>query len=189
MYYDSYKANYDIFDHIPEIDMGSLVLRGLVSDSECEAKAYLENSKNNSVKKFLPNAYVESEEAAFGKMHDFARRFLLKKGILFAIALKEDPSPIGYILCNSPLQTFTSSDLTMDEWTIDFWLTETSRHQGIMKVAINTALNYLKSKNVTKVFAFADKRNRTSINLLQKCNMEFIDDSSVKDMMTFGIQL
>ncbi len=189
MYYDSYKADYDIFDRVPEIDMGSLVLRGLVPDSECEAKAYLQNSNNNSVKKYLPNAYVESEEAAFGKMHDFTRSFLLKKKILFAIALKEDPSPIGYVLCNSPLQTFTSSDLLIDEWTIDFWLAETSRHQGIMKVAINTVLNYLKSKNVTKVFAFANKKNRTSINLLQKCNLEFIDDSSVKDMMTFGIKL
>ena len=131
----------------------------------------------------------ETVEAAFGKMHDFARSFLLKKGILFAIALKENPSPIGYILCNSPLQTFTSSDLTMDEWTINFWLAETSRHQGIMRVAINTALNYLKSKNVSRVFAFADRRNETSIHLLQKCNMEYIDDSSIKDMMTFGIKL
>ncbi len=169
--------------------MGSLVLRGLVSDSASEAKAYLLNSNTNSVKKYLPNAYVETEEAAFGKMHDFARSFLLKKGILFAIALKEDPSPIGYILCNSPLQTFTASEITMDEWSIDFWLAETSRHQGIMRVAINTVLNYLKSRNVSQVFAFADKRNRTSINLLQKCNMEYIDDSSVQKMMTFGIKL
>lgn len=189
MYYQTFKADYDIFDAIPEIDMGSLVLRGLVADSELEAKAYLHNSNNNSVKKYLPNAYVETEEAAFGKMHDFARSFLLKKGILFAIALKENPSPIGYILCSSPLQTFTASQLPMDEWTIDFWLTENSRDQGIMKVAINTALNYLKSKSVTKVFAFADKRNKSSINLLRKCNMEYIDDSSIKDMMTFGIKL
>lgn len=189
MYYVNYKANYDIFDRIPEIDMGSIVLRAVVSESESEAQAYLQNSNNNSVKKYLPNAYVETEEAAFGKMHDFARSFLMKKSILFAIALKENPFPIGYILCSSPLQTFTSSDLTMDEWTIDFWLAESSRHQGIMKVAINTVLNYLKSKNVAKVFAFADKRNSTSINLLKKCNMEYIDDSSIKDMMTFGIKL
>ncbi len=189
MYYSNYKANYNIFDEIPEIDMGSLVLRGLVSDSAFEAKAYFENSHNNSVKKFLPNAYVETGEAAFGKMHDFARSFLLKKGILFAIALKEDPSPIGYILCNSPLQTFTASEIAIDEWTINFWLAETSRHQGIMRVAINAVLTYLKSMSVTQVFAFADKKNRTSINLLQKCNLEYIDDSSVQKMMTFGIKL
>ena len=189
MYYMSYKADYDIFDGIPEIDMGSIVLRGVVSESESEAKAYLQNSHNKSVQKYLPNAYVETMEAAFGKMHDFARAFLMKKGILFAIALKKDPSPIGYILCSSPLQTFTSSDLTMDEWTIDFWLAESSRDQGIMKVAINTVLGYLKSKNVKTVFAFADKKNRTSINLLRKCNLEYIDDTSIKDMMTFGIKL
>ncbi len=189
MYYAGYKANYDIFDKIPEIDMGSLVLRGLVADSASEAKAYFENANNNSVKKYLPNAYAATEEAAFGKIHDFARSFLLKKGLLFAIALKENPSPIGYILCNSPLQTFTSSDITIDEWSIDFWLAEAARDQGIMRVAINTVLSYLKGMGVTQVFAFADHRNQTSINLLRKCNMEYIDDSSVQKMLTFAIKL
>jgi RimJ/RimL family protein N-acetyltransferase len=189
LYYAGYKANYEIFEKIPEIDMGSLVLRGLVSDSESEAAAYFANANNSSVKKYLPNAYAESEEAAFGKIHDFARSFLLKKGILFAIALKENPSPIGYILCNSPLQTFTSSEITIDEWSIDFWLAETARDQGIMRVAINSVLNYLKEMGVTQVFAFADKKNGTSINLLRKCNLEYIDDSTIQKMMTFAIKL
>ncbi len=189
LYYAGYKANYEIFEKIPEIDMGSLVLRALVSDSASEAEAYFTNANNSSVQKYLPNAYVETEEAAFGKIHDFARSFLLKKGILFAIALKENPSPIGYILCNSPLQTFTSSEITIDEWSIDFWLGETARDKGIMRVAINSILNYLKEMGVRQVFAFADKKNRSSINLLRKCNLEYIDDSTIQKMMTFGIKL
>ena len=189
MYYEKFKADFSIFNKIPEINIGEVILRGLIPNSEIEAEAYFINSNSVAVKIYLPNAYVETKQAAFGKMHDFIRMFLLKKGILFSIALKENNISIGYVLCNSPLQTFTSSDQEIDEWTINFWLLEKARGNGIMKRAIIAVLEYLHSMNVPQVFAFVENSNESSITVLKKCNMSFIDDFSIKNMLTFGIKL
>jgi RimJ/RimL family protein N-acetyltransferase len=188
MYFEKYKVDMQIFEGIPTIDMGGTVLRGIFPNLvETEAKAYLLNSKESLVKKFLPGAYVETEEQALDKLHDYVQRYLLRASILFCVATKEKQIPVGYVLCNSPVMTYQNSNRIINDWTIDFWLAERARGRGIMIAAAYNALVYLNKMKVPGVYAFTDKENAKSINILIKCGMTLIEETADKKMYKYGV--
>lgn len=188
MYYERYKANIEIFNDVPKIDLGGVVLRSLIPNKiEVEAQVYLQISKSNLVRQFLPNAYVSTEAEAMDKMRYFVEAFLLKQGFLFCIAIKETNVPIGYVLCNSPLQVYSDGKTPIGDWTVNYWIAEYASGKGITDVALHNTLRYLKQMEVPRVFAFVDKTNERGIKLLDKSIMKFIDATSMQNMYKYGI--
>lgn len=188
MYVEEYKANYRIFLDFPRIDMGGSIIRGVFENMlETESEIYYLNSKDELVKKFLPEAYVESNDQALNKMYSYQERRMFKVGILMCIATKDKQIPFGYILCNSPLAGYPGTTKRIDDWTIDFWLSEKARGKGVMTASVYNILSYLKKMEVPRVYAYVDKSNERSIKLLQKCNMVLINETP--NMYKFGIRL
>ncbi len=189
MYDEKINADFEIFNTIPVIETDGFIVRGLSENLDDEANAYLLHSSARDVKQFLPNAYITSLQEAYEKITGFTRLFLLKKAILFCIADKSTNLTKGYILCNSPLQTFTGSEEAIEEWTINFWISEESKGKGVMTLAIKTVMKYLGSRKAPRVFAFTDPGNTQSIRVLKNANLEFIDDSTILGMFTFAARL
>ena len=153
MFLQKYKCDTDMFDKIPTIKIGQMMLRGLYpNELETEAKYYNVISSDSLVKKYLPGAYTENEEEALDKIKQYINRTLSGASVLFCIAAA-DKKPIGYILCNSPIMNFENSSEQIGEWTIDFWLHKGARNNGIMAVSIQYILNHMQKMKIPKVYA------------------------------------
>jgi RimJ/RimL family protein N-acetyltransferase len=179
-----------MFDKIPTIKIGQIILRSIYPDQiEIEAKYYHLISCDSLVKKYLPGAYTENEEQALIKINEYIHRTLSGASVLFCIARTDDKKPIGYILCNSPILNFHNSNERVGNWTIDFWLHQGIRGKGIMSVCIMNILDHMQKMQIPKVFAYTDKENIESIRVLQKCNMKIVDETIDDKMYIFSVLL
>ena len=189
MYMDRYKACHTIFEGIPKIDLGDVQLRGFFPNKlELESKYYFRNTFDPLVKKYLPGAYVESEAEALNKINDYIDRFIFKSCIPFTIATRE-LSPIGYILCHSPLVNFQNTEEKIGDWTIDFWLNKDVRGQKIMKPLLFRLLGYLQEKELDRVFMYVDKDNDVSIHIIEQCHFINVGESGDGKLYKYGIKL
>lgn len=190
MYIPKYKTDNRMFDEIPTINLGPIMLRSIYPNQiEIEAKYYHAISCDPLVKNYLPGAYVENENDALLKIEEYIHRTLSGASVLFCIARTDNKSPIGYILCNSPILNFNNSDEKVGNWTIDFWLHKNNRGKGIMTISVQNVLAHMQKMLIPKVFAYTDKSNKESIKVLNRCSMKIIDETIDNKMYIFGVLL
>lgn len=190
MYLSKYKADNRMFDEIPTINLGQFMLRSIYPNNlKLEAKFYYKISCDPLVKKYLPGAYVESEEEALIKIEEYVHRTLSGASVLFCVANSANKFPFGYILCSSPIMNYIDSEERIGDWTIDFWMHELNRGKGIMTFAVQNALAHMQSMQIPKVLAFTDKSNEKSMRLLEKCSMKIIGETSDDKMYKFAVLL
>lgn len=190
MYISKYKTDNRMFDEIPTIKIGPIMLRSIYPNRvELEAKFYHAISSDPLIKKYLPGAYVENEQEAIIKIEEYIHRTLSGASVLFCIAKTDNKTPIGYILCNSPILNYDNSDEKVGDWTIDFWLHKNNRGKGIMTIAIQNILAHMQTMQIPKVFAYTDKSNKESIRVLNRCSMKVVDETIDNKMFIFGVLL
>lgn len=190
MYISKYKADTDMFDKIPTIKIGQIMLRSIYPNKiDIEAKYYHRISCDSLVKQYLPGAYTENEEQALKKIDEYIHRTLSGASVLFCIARTDDKKPIGYILCNSPIMNFHNSKEQIGDWTIDFWLHPDIRGNGIMTVSVMYVLDHMQKMQIPKVYAYTEKENIKSVKVLTKCGMKIIDETGDNKMYRLGILL
>ncbi len=189
MYLDRYKACHTIFEGIPKIDLGDVHLRGFFPEKlDIESKMYLANSNDLFVKKYLPGAYVSTEQEARMILDDYINRFIFKCCVPFTIATRERSIPIGYIMCNSPLISYKDSKERIDDWTIDFWLASKVRGKRIMEPILYNVLVYLQEKELDRVYMYVDKDNFVSIHIIEKCKLIHIGESGDGKLYKYGVK-
>lgn len=189
MYCSIYKSGKEIFCKVPKIDLGEIILRGILwGKLELEAHYYYLCSYDEMVKKYLPGAYVSGEDEAAKMLLNYQERFFLRNSFLFCVTTRE-LRPIGYVLCNSPLVTYINADEPINDWTIDFWLNKQYRGKGIATSAVYNTCVYLQKMSVPQVFAFVNKSNEKSIKLLKNINMNLLEETYDKQMYKFGVRL
>ena len=190
MYIPKYKTDTDMFDKIPFIKIGQIMLRSIYPDKiEIEAKFYHIISCDPLIKRYLPGAYTENVEQAINKVEEYINRTLSGASVLFCIARTDDKKPIGYILCNSPITNYQDRQDRIGDWTIDFWLHTSVRGHGIMTQSIIHLLDHMQKMQIPKVYAYVQKENLKSINVLTKCGMKIVDETEDNKMFKMGILL
>lgn len=190
MYIEKYKTDTDMFEKIPTIKFGPLMLRSIYPDQiELESKYYHLISSDPLVKKYLPGVYTNDEAEAITKLDEYISRTLSGASVLFCISNAENKKPIGYILCNSPIMNYHNSDEKMGDWTIDFWLHPANRGKGIMSYAIQQVLAHMQKMQIPRVYAYTEKDNEKSIRVLTNCHMKIIDETADNKMYKLGILL
>jgi RimJ/RimL family protein N-acetyltransferase len=189
MYIDIYKACHSIFEGIPKLDLGGVLLRGFLLDKlDIEAKVYAINSNDILVKKYLPGAYCKNEIEAKSKLNEEIKKFYLKACVPFTIIERENLLPIGYVFCNSPLSTYQNNDEKIGDWTIDFWLSKSVRGQRIMEQVLYRVLAYLQLKEVDRVYMYVDKDNNASIRIIEKCYLIYLGESEDGKQFKYGVK-
>jgi RimJ/RimL family protein N-acetyltransferase len=190
MYIDRYKACDTIFKGIPKLDLGGLHLRGFFPNSlEEESKFYLNISNDSDVKKFLPGAYCADLNEATQKINKLIDKFLLKISVPFVISARQNSTPIGYVICNSPLYNYKDSNEKIGDWTIDFWINKSYRGQKLLHPVIYKTIGYLQSKEVDRVYMYVDKINLVSIHIIEKCGLVKIGESGDGKLFKYGVIL
>lgn len=141
-----------------------LILTGLFLEKiEKEQEYYLKRSSYKELQRFIPGAYVKNIEESREKVTEHVLRFVLGRGILYCIRIKENRMPLGYILINSPVD-----NVCCNEWNLDFWLGPNLSNGGIMSLAIPYVLDYLRDMGVKVLHTQVDKENYAAIHLLEK---------------------
>lgn len=182
------KCNPKIFEKKYTIDVSSnIVLKPIFEEMiDGEAMFYLRNSNNELIKKYLPFAYVENIEQSKSKLLEFVRdTIILKTSLVYCIRITNGQIPmvpIGYVSFESPL-----SPNGLNEWSINFWLSESMRGQNIMLASVNKCLEFLKDFSVSKVKAIVDKDNLKSRSLLKKLNFNI--DKVFSDKIIYTLNL
>lgn len=182
------KCDPKIFDKKYTLQVGpNLVLKPIFEEMiDAEAEFYLRNSKNELVKKYIPFAYVENIEQSKDKLLEYIKdTIMLQTSLLYCIRITDGQIPmipIGYVSMESPL-----SPNGLEEWSINFWLSETMTGKNIMVASVNTCLGFLKDFSVSKVKAIVDKENIKSRNLLNKLNFKI--EHVVSDKIIYNLNL
>jgi hypothetical protein len=191
MYYERYQAHINIFEKIPTLEVSSqFILRPLIySLIDVEAEVYQENSSSESVRRYLPNAFANTKELALERIQYLVQGHVLKLILTFCIAFKENKVPFGYILCNSPLASFSDKSGPIGKWTIDFWLNEEFGGHGIVTACLKTVLFYLKQMLVPAVYFYIEFDNVKAIRIMNRLGILQTKKSSVVDKLEFSFKL
>jgi RimJ/RimL family protein N-acetyltransferase len=164
MFFERYKSSLDIFNFVAiKLPSGFLLTPVKFDIIDQEATIYLANSKDELVKKYLPNAYPANINDAKSKLLENTQRQQLRQGVFFCIRPVEAPMPIGYILLNSPI-----SGSGLGEWSLDFWINKRYRKKGIMTICLNRILDYMQKMEVPGIVATIYPENLASAKTLKK---------------------
>ncbi len=189
MYYERYRANTEIWNGIPTLNLGAITIRPFyLNQIETEAKFLLINNNDELVRRYLPSMFVENEEQAMSILEDFILRFQVKRSILFCITNTQSAIPYGYIICDSPEAFNPATKKAMGDWSISFLIKSDLRKQGIVYKCVANVLTYLQKMEVPRVYFFVDKANTASINLLTT-KIKAIQVDVIHPTLKFGIRL
>ena len=180
------KANSDIFEYLRNIDIphNYVMTPIFVEALDSEAMFYWYNCQDDGVKKYLPGAYVATEEDAKVKLNEYIQRMILHNGILYSIRSIRDKYPLGYIMVNSPI-----SSTGLNEWTIDFWLNKQSRGKGLMTAAISNLLQYFQQMDIEEVYALVDADNTSSLKILNYFEFEMKETEKGGKRLVYRLRL
>lgn len=164
MFFERYKSTLEIFNFVAiKLPSGFLLTPVKISLIDQEAISYLETSKDELVKKYLPNVYPTDIHDAKLKLIENTQRQELRQGVFFCIRPVEAPMPIGYVLLNSPI-----SGSGLGEWSLDFWINRRFRKNGIMTTCINRILDYMQKMEVPGIVANIYPDNLASAKTLKR---------------------
>ena len=144
----------------PTLETKRLILRKF---TEKDLKAIYTIYSDKEVNTFLPWFPLETmEEAKIFYEKQFANQYAKQKAYNYAICLKEDDIPIGYV------------NLSMDDsFDFGYGLRKEFWHQGIITEACESIIEKLKSDGIPYITATHDVNNPRSGYVMKKLGMTY----------------
>lgn len=144
----------------PLLETGRLVLRKF---TERDIEALFLILKDEEVNKFLPWYPVKNMEET-KKFYDerYASKYAKPQGYAYAICLKEDNFPIGYIKVDMEEHHDFGYGLRKEFW-----------HKGIVTEAGKAVVEQVKRDGLPYITATHDRNNLRSGNVMQKVGMTY----------------
>ncbi len=140
----------------PKIETERLILRRFAAD---DAKAFFEIMSDKEVNTFLPLFPLETMEEAEEYLRE---KYLKPSGFRYAVCLKSNNIPIGYVCVSE----YDSYDLGYG-LRKDFW------HQGITTEACKAVIGRLKEVGIPYITAAHDINNPRSGQVMKNIGMTY----------------
>lgn len=144
----------------PTLETERLILRKF---TENDLKAIFEIYRDEEVNSFLPWFPLKTmdEARAFYETR-FADQYKQKQGYNYAICLKQDNVPIGYVNAG-----------TEDSFDFGYGLRKELWHQGIVTEDGKAVIEQLKKDGISYITATHDVNNPRSGNVMKKLGMKY----------------
>lgn len=150
-----------MIENTPTINTERLILRKF---EETDAEALLALLSDEEVNRFLPFYPLKTIDEAKQFLHErYLSSYSLQRGYQYAICLKEDNCPIGYI-CVS---------YTQDSHDFGYALNKKYWHQGITSEASMAVLARIKEDGFSYITATHDVLNPYSGEVMKKMGMVY----------------
>lgn len=144
----------------PTLETERLVLRRF---TENDLQALYKIFSDEEVNQFLPWFPLKSmEEAALFYKERFAEKYERNRGYNYAICLKKDNFPIGYVNVS-----------TEDSYDLGYGLCKEFWHQGIITEACKSVIEQLEKNGVPYITATHDVHNPRSGEVMKRLNMKY----------------
>lgn len=144
----------------PELRTKSLILRKFTKD---DLHALYEIYSDRDVNKFLPWFPLKSEDEAENLFEEkYAAVYSKPQGYAYAICLKSDNYPIGYI----------KTDIN-DSYDLGYGLRKEFWHKGIVTEAAQALIEQMKKDGIPYVTATHDINNLRSGAVMKRIGMEY----------------
>lgn len=147
-------------NNTPVLETERLILRKF---TENDIEAILAIYKDPEVNTFLPWFPIETmEEAKTLYEEAYAREYRKPRGYRYAVCLKKDNVPVGYV--------HVSTDESYD---LGYGLRKEFWHKGIMTEAVEAVVRQLREDGFSYITATHDVRNTHSGNLMRRLGMNY----------------
>ncbi len=144
----------------PKLETEKLILRKFTKD---DLHALYEIYSDRDVNKFLPWFPLESEDEVESLFEEkYAAVYSKSQGYAYAICLKSDNYPIGYI----------KVDIS-DSYDLGYGLRKEFWHQGIVSEAAQALVEQLKKDGIPYITATHDINNPRSGSVMKRIGMEY----------------
>ena len=144
----------------PKLETEKLILRKFTKD---DLHALYEIYSDRDVNKFLPWFPLESEDEVESLFEEkYAAVYSKSKGYAYAVCLKSDNYPIGYI----------KVDIN-DSYDLSYGLRKEFWHQGIVSEAAQALVEQLKKDGIPYITATHDINNPRSGSVMKRIGMEY----------------
>lgn len=163
-----------MFEKFPVLETKNLILREIIPDV---AEVIFRNYSDNEVMKYFGRELLTKISQAEEKIIGIKEDFINRKGIRWAVCLKEDNIMIGsggfWRILKEHLRAEIGYELSKSYWG-----------QGIMKEALSAMINFgFEKMNLHSIEANLDPENYGSLKLLEKLN--FVREGYFKDSYYF----
>lgn len=160
----------------------------LLNQIDNEEIQYLEVSKNELLKQYLPAYYPDNQVEAAGLISTFAYKNYFRGGILYALKDSKKQMNLGYINIDSPIMTDSEGF-----WNLEFWMSNAYLNKGLMTSALSALLENLRIFGVINIIAKINPENEIAIKLIQKFNFKKVNSLnkhiSNADKIVYGVKL
>lgn len=144
----------------PILETKRLILRKFLDK---DIKALFQIFKDEEVNKFLPWYPVKTiEEAKEFYEERYREKYKLSQAYAYAICLKNDDVPIGYV----------NVDIT-DTYELGYGLLKEFWHQGIVTEAVKAVVEQIKKDGIPYIIATHDINNPRSGKVMQQVGMKY----------------
>lgn len=144
----------------PKLETEKLILRKFTKD---DLHALYEIYSDRDVNKFLPWFPLESEDEVESLFEEkYAAVYSKPQGYAYAVCLKSDNYPIGYI----------KVDIS-DSYDLGYGLRKEFWHKGIVSEAAQALVEQLKKDGIPYITATHDVNNPHSGGVMRKIGMEY----------------
>lgn len=144
----------------PKLETEKLILRKFTKD---DLHALYEIYSDRDVNKFLPWFPLESEDEVESLFEEkYAAVYSKSQGYAYAICLKSDNYPIGYIKVD-----------VSDSYDLGYGLRKEFWHQGIVSEAAQALVEQLKKDGIPYITATHDINNPRSGSVMKRIGMEY----------------
>lgn len=144
----------------PPLETERLILRKFAKN---DLNALYEIYRDEEVNRFLPWFPLKTmDEARIFYETQFADKYNQKKGYHYAVCLRKDNIPIGYVNVG-----------TEDSFDFGYGLRKEFWHQGIITEAGRAVIEQLKKDRIPYITATHDVENPRSGNVMKKLGMKY----------------
>lgn len=145
----------------PTIESKRLVLRKFIN---CDLDAMYRIFKDEECNRYLPWFPLKSKaEAKVFFLEKYESVYQQENGYAYAICMKEDNVPIGYI----------GVDMCTDAYDLGYGLLKEYWHQGITSEAVSLLIEQVKQDGLPYITATHDKENIYSGKVMEKAGMRY----------------
>lgn len=144
----------------PNIETKRLILRKFTEDDLVALFLILKDEEVNKFLPWYPMKNIEETKKFYKERYD--SKYLLSQAYGYAICLKEDNIPIGYI----------NVDMS-DSHDLGYGLRKEYWHKGIVTEAAKAVIEQVKKDGLPYITATHDKNNPRSGMVMQACGMKY----------------
>lgn len=143
----------------PKLETGRLILRRF---SEADAEAVFCIYSDREVNQYLPWFPLETREQAEEKLREYQKSYQASWGHRYAVCLKEDNVPVGYVHVSNHESNDFGYGLRKEFW-----------NRGIITEASMAVVSALKAAGLPYITATHDRNNPASGAVMKKLGMKY----------------